>query len=303
MRKVLLISAGLVVTLSITTAILWRELRAERRVSADPHTQVVDATPVGRLVSAQPPPLSTTVPAPDMRTVGTPPVNSRIPVLRPAPGTNQGRNPLLDPEFRTARLAEQRLSLMRTLPGLVEELGLSEAEAQRFFDMLAESRVNRESASYGQPADPQEQILRQQELRVQEDQSIAALLGTKYAQWQQYQKTLPARMEANAMGTQLAQAGQPLSSAQQKSLATALIAEQERTRGERESLARSVNPADPRGMAQLQEQAMHLQEDSNRRILDAVGTSLDASQVETLRRQFEARLAMRRATSNLPRGR
>jgi hypothetical protein len=312
MRSVLVILTALLVTSGIVSANLWRDLGAERRLNADLHTQLTEAkhmlsrvaSPAGPLVAADIPPVITAGAVPDTRTIETPPAGVRPPLRAPA-GVNQGRDPLLNSEYRSARLAEQRMSIQRTLPGLVEELGLSEEDAGRLFDLLAESRVNRESAaslSIGADGQPnrQESLRRQQELRRQEQESIAALLGTtRYAQWQQYQQTLLARMDANTKGAQLAQMGQPLSSAQQKSLTTALIAEQERTREDRERLARRDNPADPQAMAQLQEEAMKLQEESNRRILEAVGSSLDARQLETLREQFEVRAAMQRAASGL----
>jgi len=227
----------------------------------------------------------------------------------PVAGMNQGRDPLMDADYRKARLAEQRMRVQRSLPGLVDELGLSEEEAERFFDLLAENQLNRESASRvsrgadGLP-DREGNLRRQQELQRQQDESIAALLGTaRYPQWKQYQQTLRARMEAMNMGTQLTQMGQPLNSAQQKSLAAVLIAEDERTRDNRERLARSINPADAQAMAQLEEEAARINEESNRRILEAVGSSLDARQIEMLRKQFEMKAAMDRATSNLQRER
>ena len=316
MRSLLIIFlAGLATISSVVSVNLWRELQAERRLNVDLHAQLNDAkmlprvaTPVEPLGPAEPTPVITTNAVPDTRTLETPP--ARVPPRSgPTAGVNQGLDPLMDTEYRKARLAEERMRAQRTLPGLVEELGLSDEEAERFFDLLAESRLTRESASQvtigpdGQP-DREGSLRRQQELQRQQEESIAALLGTsKYPQWKQYQQTLRVRMDAQTMGTQLAQVGQPLSSAQQKSLTTALIAEDERTRDERERLALSINPADPQAMAQLQEEAAQLQEESNRRILEAVGSSLDARQLETLRKQFEVKTALGRANLGRQRGR
>lgn len=307
--------AGLVAVSGIVSANLWRELREERRLNADLHFQLTEArmlahtaAPVEPPVYAPPPPAITTNAVPDARSVEPPP--ARVPPRTvPAPQFIQRPDPLLDAEYRKARLTEQRLRVQRTLPGLVEELGISEEEAERLFDLLARNQLNRESASRvtvgadGQ-LDRDASLLRQQELQRQQEESLADLLGpTRYTLWQQYQQTLRPRMDAMTMGTQLAQMGQPLNTAQQKSLTTALIAEDVRTRDERERLARSINPGDLQAMALLQEEAAQLQEESNRRILETVGSSLDARQVETLRKDFEMKIAMGRANSNLQRGR
>ena len=204
-----------------------------------------------------------------------------------------------------------RMRVEQNYPGLVEELGLSGEEAERLFNVLAEARLNLESVgavgANGQP-DAQESSRRLQALQRQQEESLAALLGTaRYSRWQNYQKTGLARMEAVDMGTQLARLGQPLSSTQQKSLVTAVIAEQERTREDRErmaeGMARSFNSGNPQAVALLQQEAASLQEQSNRRILEAMGSSLDARQLDLLRRQFEVKDGLDRAAVGIPGGR
>jgi hypothetical protein len=206
-------------------------------------------------------------------------------------------------------IAEQRTRTSQDFPGLAEVLTLSEEDTEQLVDLLTESRMNLEGAlrpSAGAVSGPdrgaaiQEDLRRLRELRREQEESIAALLGTtKYAQWQQYQQTLGARLEALSLGEQLAQLGQSLSSAQLKSLTTAVITEQMRASEYRETLARSARPMDARALGRLlQEEETKLHEERVRRILEAVESSLDAKQRETLRKQLEVQAAMNPATSN-----
>lgn len=317
MRTVCLVLAGLVVASGIVSMNLWRDLQSERQLTADLRAQLKEAkapsrmtTPAAPGASVEVPPVINSGAAPVPRATGTLPPTALPPTAASMRQMQPGNGPRTDPAYRNARLAEMRMRVERTLPGLVEELGLSADDADRLFNVMAESSLDAEAASSlsidaNGRMDPQESMRRQQAARRQQEESLAALLGTaRYAQWQQYQKTLIERMEASTLGTQLAQMGQPLSSAQQKSLANALIAERERTRADRERFARSASSATgPQAMAQLEEEAANLQQESDQRLLAAVASSLDARQIDILRRQFAMKLTLDRATSGLQQGR
>ncbi len=110
---------------------------------------------------------------------------------------------LKDPAYRKIVLARVRPKFERDYPGLAQELDLSEKEAESLFDLLAENAIARRAEMpipkpiLGKPT-PGEQIERQAEERRRweiaqasnrrQEESIQALLGDKYAQWQAYQK-------------------------------------------------------------------------------------------------------------------
>ncbi|MEO6080620.1 MAG: hypothetical protein ABIQ86_12680 [Steroidobacteraceae bacterium] len=320
MRNVLPVCAGLVVISGVVSANLWLQLRTERQRTADLSTQLKEAK-VARVSMAQPQRIDAAPAAtPSTAAVSETKADAPAPAKPTQVNTVQGivnsltqeKELLKDPEYRKARLAMQRINMARNYPGLVEELGLSEKDADRLFDLLAENQlVMNSEASFsiganGQPdqAAFQERMRKQQELQRQQEESVAALLGPgKYAQWQDYQQTRMPRMQATSLGAQLAQVGQPLSEAQHKALTTTLIAEQKRQREDSQSMARNINRADPQAVAQLQEEAMKRQEQSNRRILEAAASSLNPRQLDALREQYEMQAAMNRASSRLQRAR
>lgn len=105
-----------------------------------------------------------------------------------------------DPAYRKLVLAEVRPKFERDFPGVTQELGLSEKEADSLFDLLADNAITREKIPVpdfilGRPT-PAELTERQdverrtmeilQANKRREDESIQALLGDKYAQWQVY---------------------------------------------------------------------------------------------------------------------
>jgi hypothetical protein len=111
------------------------------------------------------------------------------------------------------------------------------------------------------------------------------MLGGKYAQWQAYQENHLQRsllstigLMVTSMGTQLAQAGKPLTAAQNMALTTAFTAEQQRQAQERR--IRLVNPVN---QAQTVENGRHY--------LDVIAPHVNADQLVVLRDQMERRPA------------
>jgi hypothetical protein len=105
-----------------------------------------------------------------------------------------------DPEYRKLVLAEVRPKFERVYPGVAQELGLSEKETESLFDLMTDNAITREKIPVpklilGGPT-PAELIERRdvdrrtmeilQANNRREDESIQALLGDKYMQWQAY---------------------------------------------------------------------------------------------------------------------
>lgn len=314
MRNALPICTGLVVILGVACATMWYELRAERKLTSDLRTQLTDANAsIQKMALAAQRPVYQPAPTVAPAMVITPQARVEVPaatrppqaaVAVPRPQNQASEAELMaDPEYRKAVLARQRLSIEQNYPGLVEELGLSRNEAEKLFDLLAEqqqkmsSEVNALSIAASQAnngrideATRAQITQKQQALQRQQAEEVAALLGAgRSAQLQEYNDTRNGRQQAIQLGTQLAQVGQPLNSAQQRALGKVLAAEQKRLEQQVQPLMRSSNQMDPQARMQLQEQALVWEQESNRRILDAAAAHLTARQIAGLRQQYETR--------------
>ncbi len=319
MRNLLPVCAGLLVISGIVSVNLWRELRADRQLIAELRAQVAQSNnadrrpmlPTQRTIESPPPVASIAKTSGDGPIA--PPVKvgqSGQPLLPIQNLVNLESDLMKDPEYRKARLAQTRLNIPRNYPGLAEELGLSEKEADQVFDLLAEQQLNT-NLILPPNATPEEQRALLDEMRRTTqasqrklDEALSGMLGgTKYAQWQDYQQTRGARTQAAQLGTTLASAGMPMSDAQMRPLTAALITEQKRQRDDMQTLMRDIGPADAQNQARLQEMFLKRQEESNRRILEAAAPHLNAQQLAALRANFETQDAMRRASNRIQQAR
>jgi hypothetical protein len=325
MRYLLPICAGLALFSGTVSAILWRDLHAERQLTAGLRTELSEAKAASARLTlalsqrnnaamAAPAVVAATESKADAPAPAKPAAPANVPsaLQNALASLTQEKELLKDPEYRKARLAQTRMSIARNYPGLAEELGLSEKEADRLFDQLAENQLNMNgelslisATASNDPAAQQAMMQRQQAMQREGEDAIRNVLGaSKYTQWQDYQQTRPARTRVMSMGTMMAQAGAPLNDTQTKALTTMMIAEQQRQRQDSQTLARNLgNPSDPEFRTRLQEESMKRQEESNRRILEAAAPTLSTKQLAALREQFEQDDAMRRASSRLQRER
>lgn len=195
---------------------------------------------------------------------------------------------LKDPEYRRQVLAQSRVITKDSYPGLARQLGLSESEEERLLDLLADNQVARiaENPFSGGSMDQQEfqeSVRMIQEFNRREDESIRAMLGGKYGQWQTYQQKRRSPLLASiataavaSMSRQLADAGKPaLTTEQSRALTAALNAEAQRLDQENQRML-AANPADEAK-----------REENKRRWLDAIAAYVDAEQFAVLRKTWE----------------
>jgi hypothetical protein len=316
MKTLASICACIALITGIVSVNLWRELRTERQANKELRTQFnaarlpSSAPAIAAPVAANVAPTAVAtaaVEAPVCRS-DSPPKATQTAATNALQNSLNMQNELMkDPEYRKLRLAQTRLSIERTYSGLAEELGLSDKEADKLFDLLAEHQVATSAeiqlltaGGNQDQAAMEERARRQQALRREQDEALRAMLGGKYPQYQDYQQTLPARQRVTSMGTQLAQAGLPLSAAQTKSLTTAMVAEQQRQMQEARTVSRTpVNPADPDARAKLLEEQLKRTEDNNRRLVEAAAPHMSASQLAAYRNQMEQQAAMSRITMKM----
>jgi hypothetical protein len=260
MKAVVFVCAGIALIASIVAVNLRLELRKERAITAVLQGHSSEAlTPIDH--AALPRPQST------------------------SPTTVAAVTAAEDPEDQKLQLAQLRTSIERFYPGLAQELGLSEKDADRLIDLLAENQLAR--TADGSPLAASERKL---------EDSIQTLLGSRYTQWQAYQQTRGVRPQVAAMVTQLARVEGSLSALQINGLTTDLIAERQRQLKEGMSNPQALpgNPADPGYREQMTKESLKRTEENNHRILEVAALHLNATQLATLRKQLQRQTSVSR---------
>jgi hypothetical protein len=207
-------------------------------------------------------------------------------------------------DFHKARLAEVRSTLKDRYPLLAREIGVSEQEADKILDLIAESQLRKDAMSAellagANPADRtamaelERQYQAREQAQDQEDKNtLVGMLGTaRYEKLQYAQETQAAHTRIVTLKTLLAQGGQPLTDDQMLSL-TRVVAEEQKLE-EKESQDLRTN-GQYRQVSQVDRAAQ-----GDRRILDNASGFLSPQQLQTIRTRFEQRQAMERATGNV----
>lgn len=220
---------------------------------------------------------------------------------------------LEDPEYRKAMRMQHRLNLRQHYPDLAEDLGITNEEAERFLDLLADQQTNGfDGMEYEglDPADPaQHQAFERKlaERQREHERQVAQLLGQDGLQrWQDYQQTMGSRMRARQLRDSFAAAGMPLREDQYSQLRTVLAEREREARSENQAgfFARPAGPAGPPGPEQViaaQEAMLARTEQQFARSRDAVSHLLTSEQLETYKQMQDAELAMQRAQIRLQR--
>jgi len=308
MRNFALLCAALAVVSAIVSTNLWRELRAERQLTAQLRAQVAagapaipetprPALPVPVAASASPDTQAATAVAPPTATAATSArTNAALSII------NQTEL-MKDPEYRKAMQAQLRMTLPQNYPDLAEELGLTPEETGELFDLLAEYQFESTSSTIflaegGQPdqAAIEEMTRRSQDIQRRQNEALSSMLGAaRFEQWKGYQQTQGARVQVAQWGRTLQSAGMPLTATQMRPLTTAYIAEQRRQRDEVQTMARDFAQMGPQEQIQMREMSLERQAESNRRMLDVARSHLNAQQLEALQTSMDQQLAMSRA--------
>jgi hypothetical protein len=167
-----------------------------------------------------------------------------------------------------------RMSMPQQYPDLGEELGLRPDELEKLFDLLVERNTN---------TSPQ--------ARAASDAAIAALLGNRMSDWQQYQQSLTARRQVNQLRGQLAAIGSSLPQSQVRPLIAALNAAEVEHRAQMASnpLPRTL---DPRQRLEADQQR------EKQAMVEAAAPFLDKRQQETYQRMLDQQIAF--AESMMP---
>lgn len=205
--------------------------------------------------------------------------------MPPGPRTVRSNDNLNTPAAQNNRRLQQEIRLRRTYADMPAALGLDAAQADKLFDLLADSRVSTFDDAAAYRGDPQARQSIEDAARRQRDAEIDALLGPdKAAEFQTFEKSIPARMQVSRIGESMAAANVPLSDAQRNSIIAAVFTEQQAA----PAPERIPNPDPAYEIRFLDWQAEY-----SRRVQARVEPLLSAEQVARYRESVEVQNARR----------
>jgi hypothetical protein len=294
------ILAVALVALGVTGGNLWRDLRAERV-----HNRELAAGPQPVQVAPGPAPAS---PAPGQPVLPAAPVEvpegvPAAPVARsvaPQTGTviESTRQLLASPEGQEFQRTMMRTVLAQQYPDLETALGMTAEQAAGLLELLgkhaiADAAVQQELLA--EPEDPAERAAMYRRMDAREranEREIEELLGSRYQQWQEYQRAASNRQrdQMQRQQSQLLRAAvsserNPLSDAQFESLSAALTAEGRRM--------------DEASIGQSMRQQLDGVAERNRRMAAVAADYLNAEQLAQYRAYLEQQAASMRAMMDM----
>lgn len=191
------------------------------------------------------------------------------------------------PAGQNTRRLQQEIRLRRTYADMPATLGLDAAQADKLFNLLADSRVSSFDDARAYEGDRVGRQAIEAAAHEQRDAEINALLGPdKAAEFQSFEKSIPARMQVNRIGEGMAAANVPLTDAQKSSLIAAVVSEQE-------TLPAPKRPTDGSRDADYDARFLDWQADYSRRVQTRVEPLLNAEQVARYREAVEVQNARR----------
>jgi hypothetical protein len=198
----------------------WHQRNSDREQIAILEARI-EAARAAALVTSSAPALEALNSRADGKTATVMPAGSAPSVealSKPSTRVQVTREMLTSPEHVERVRALNRASAPSQYPDLEQALDLSPEEVNRLFDILSQRATN--AAAPPNAGESALQIF-QREGQAREAE-IAALLGSKYAQWKTYKQELPARHQVKDLEAVLDASGTPLSDERARSLVSAI---------------------------------------------------------------------------------
>lgn len=295
MKKLAGVLAAVLAVLIIGALYLWVQLGTARQQLVAQQNQVAElegarnvAATAGATVAASGSATSTTAAssAAAGAAVGNP--------AAAAPSADRiaaGMKELLGSDVLAAQLRQQ-------FPDAAQELGLSPAEADRFYNLLAKQAADTVGDALGMVgggagdgAAAQEAARKMVEKQLAGDREMANLLGGRYSQWEDYQGTIAARQQVNQLKVMLASGDNALTDAKSKPLIAALGAETARINSE----LKKKMAADLRTSKNLMEEQLQYTSEQNGRLINAATPHLSSAQLDRYKQLLKQQEVMVRA--------
>jgi hypothetical protein len=292
MQKTWALFAATTLIAVIVAGYLWQQLRTERERSAQLELRVaaIESRPSAsnQTASAVPQSVTSAVPAQvaPLPMQGGP--AAAVPMtMRTATLTANDITP--DSPFCVLQRDQARAQIQRDYATAASELSLSVPEVEALKELLIKQRASAPGTPCGGGPMSREAIAAAEQAQQAE---LAALLGSRYQQWQQFQNTVEARQRVNALRERLSASGSPLSDAQGQALLATLTAEVERSK--LEAGAPKPAPADPGAQLDQQERTLDALERSYGRILASAAGYLSPDQLKAMKTPMDQRIKVER---------
>jgi hypothetical protein len=224
----------------------------------------------------------------------------------------QQRKMLQDPEYRELMRSQQKMGMKHMYGDMESMLGLSREEAQRVLDVLAEQQLrSMEQRPLMPPMDgsaPDQAAMREQqryfaEMKRKNDAELAAALGPKYSEWQEYQQNTWSRSQVTRLRESLAGSDEPLRQDQLKPLVQAMAREQQQIQMNSMRSQYPAGVAGPEAQMHMQEEWLERTAQSHERIRNAVSSLLTPSQLQQLQEQQDQERKMQELNLRMQRAR
>ena len=230
------------------------------------------------------------------------------------------RQLMQDPEYRAAMRVQHRSNMGRMYPGLAEDLGLDAGQTEQLFDLLADQqmRANEQSEALwadvdnSDPAAMQQRHEKLQRQMAEQQRKNEAEIASRFGQdklqaWKEYQSTLGARHQAEALRTTLASQGTPLSEDASRSMVKALA---EAQKLEMQEYANAANQSRVAGISvktgasigfnsavnsEMFERQLEATKKRQQRMLDAISPYLSYEQRQAIEKEHEAQIKLQEA--------
>lgn len=309
------------------SAYLWQELRTEREQTQTLQARVAQLeqassstpaslpkprdTPPPQEAVAAPPSQASVAPKRPTSSVGAVGGWSPFGVFASSGGTRmdpemqrrvqenfeQQQRLLKDPEYRDLMRHQQKMGMKRMYGDMEIMLDMSKEEVDRVLDVLAEQQVRsmEQQRPFMVPPDgspPDEAAIREhhralQEIQRKNDAELAAAMGSKYRDWQEYQQTMGARQQVMRLRETLAGSDEPIRQDQVKPLVQAMAREQQLSQHQAPAIRRSIpgTQVSTDETLRMQEEWLERTTQTHQRVRDSVSSLLTPSQMEHLQEQ------------------
>ncbi|MEO8061215.1 MAG: hypothetical protein ABI821_00565 [Pseudomonadota bacterium] len=279
--------AGASIYLAVELGRTRDELAAATQPRAAPDTRVgqPEANDFHEMNAAQPVPAASPPGALAPPPEGPPPVNQAI--------NGRGERRAESNDVNTAaaqrqRRLQQETRLRQLYSDMPRDLGLDKAQADKLFDLLADSRETAANNRRAYADDPLGRQALADAARRERDAAIDALLGPgKAAEFLTYEKSIGARMQVGRIDAQMTAADIPLGEDQRNAMIVELAAEQ---------AARPMPERDPSDSdADYQARYREWQAEYSRRAQERIEPLLTSEQRSRYREAIEVQNARRAA--------
>ena len=277
MRKSTLVLGSISVFAIAACTWLWLQLQQARAAPASASARAIPADcPIAAPANASMPvevlPVSGTSPSP----------------VGPSTTVALGRNSdeleqrlLKNPDYRRALRDQERANVEEEYRDLPEFLGLSKAQSDRLFDLLAGQSVRMIDSRWQKRADDRTWLTSYQEAQARNEAELAELLGpSDIARLAEYRATQQGRAEMNSLRSELARTPEPLRQDQVAPMTSLINAEVQRLRDELQRVTQEAGDARPPGFdPALDARRAALVIATNQRILDSARGILTGTQL------------------------